>query len=99
MRILMRGTQPIIIFPARALPRRIPAEWLPLLDKGRLLILSAFAAAEKRITTELATRRNSIVAAFADEACFAHITPGGQTERLTQYLTEWCVPFSKLQEQ
>jgi predicted Rossmann fold nucleotide-binding protein DprA/Smf involved in DNA uptake len=98
LRILLRGTQPIIICPARSLPQRIPAEWQPPLAEGRLLILSGFAAAEKRVTTELATRRNALVAALADEACFAHITPGGQTERLTYRLTEWGVPFSRLEE-
>ncbi|HBJ85652.1 MAG TPA: DNA-binding protein [Verrucomicrobiales bacterium] len=96
LRILLRGTQPIILCPARALPQRIPAEWRPALADGRLLILSAFAAAEKRITTELATRRNTIVAALADEVCFAHITPGGQAERLTHRLTAWRVPFTTL---
>jgi predicted Rossmann fold nucleotide-binding protein DprA/Smf involved in DNA uptake len=98
LRILLRGTQPIIICPARALPQRIPVEWQPPLANGRLLILSAFADAEKRVTTELATRRNAFVAALADEACFAHITPGGQTERLTHRLTAWRVPFSRLEE-
>jgi predicted Rossmann fold nucleotide-binding protein DprA/Smf involved in DNA uptake len=98
LRILLRGTQPIIICPARSLPQRIPAEWRPALADGRLLILSAFADAEKRVTTELATRRNAFVAALADEACFAHITPGGQTERLTHRLIEWRVPFSRLEE-
>lgn len=97
LRILLRGTQPIIICPARALPQRIPVEWQPPLANGRLLILSAFADAEKRVTTELATRRNAFVAALADEVCFAHITPGGQTERLTHRLTEWRVPFSTVE--
>lgn len=99
LRILLRGSQPIIISPARALPQRIPAEWQPPLADGRLLILSAFAATEKRVTTELAARRNALVAALADEVCFAHITPGGQSERLTHRLTEWGVPFSRLEEQ
>jgi hypothetical protein len=98
LRILLRGTQPIIICPARALPQRIPAEWQPPLEAERLLILSGFTAAEKRVTTELATRRNAFVAALADEVCFAHITPGGQTERLTHRLTEWGVAFSRLEE-
>ncbi len=67
------------------------------LAEGRLLILSGFTAAEKRITTELATRRNALVAALADEVCFAHITPGGQSERLANRLTEWGVPFFTLE--
>ncbi len=98
LRILLRGSQPIILCPARALAQRIPAEWRSPLDAGRLLILSGFTAAEKRITTELAARRNAIVAALADEVCFAHITPGGLSERLTHRLTEWRVPFSTLEK-
>jgi len=98
LRILLRGTQPIILCPARALPSRIPAEWLTPLTEKRLLILSGFTATEKRVTAELAARRNALVAALADEVCFAHITPGGQSDRLTHRLTEWDVPFSTLEK-
>ncbi len=93
LRILLRGTPPIILCPARALPQRIPAEWQTPLADGRLLILSGFTTTEKRVTTELATRRNALVAALADEVCFAHITPGGQSERLTHRLIAWRVPI------
>lgn len=98
LRILLRGTQPIILCPARALPKRIPPEWQTALDAGRLLLLSAFPETETRITTDLARRRNEFVAALADEAWFAHITPGGQSERLTHRLTKWRVPFSTLEK-
>jgi predicted Rossmann fold nucleotide-binding protein DprA/Smf involved in DNA uptake len=94
LRILLRGTPPIILCPARSLPQRLPEDWRAPLAAGRLLILSAFTAAEKRVTTELAIRRNALVAALADEVYFAHITPGGQSERLTHRLTVWSVPFS-----
>jgi predicted Rossmann fold nucleotide-binding protein DprA/Smf involved in DNA uptake len=98
LRILLRGTPPIILCPARALPQRIPAEWQTPLAEGRLLILSGFTAAEKRVTTELAARRNALVAALADEVCFAHITPGGQSDRLTHGLASWRVPFLTLEK-
>jgi len=97
LRILLRGTSPIIICPARALPKRIPPDWQIALDAGRLLLLSAFPETDTRITTDLARRRNDFVAALADEAWFAHITPGGQSERLTHRLAEWGVPFSTLE--
>jgi predicted Rossmann fold nucleotide-binding protein DprA/Smf involved in DNA uptake len=96
LRILLRGRQPIIICPARALPKRIRPEWQTALDAGRLLLLSAFSETQTRITTDLARRRNEFVAALADEAWFAHITPGGQAERLARRLTAWRVPFSTL---
>lgn len=84
LQILLRGSQPIIICPARALPQRIPPDWNKPLADGRLLILSCFPESERRVTTELAARRNEFVAALADEVWFAHITPGGQMERLAK---------------
>jgi predicted Rossmann fold nucleotide-binding protein DprA/Smf involved in DNA uptake len=89
LRILLRGSQPIIICPARTLPQRAPVEWRQPLADGRLLILSIFHAGEQRITSELAVRRNEFVAALADDVWFAHIAPGGQAERLTRRLAKW----------
>lgn len=80
LRILLRGSQPIIICPARALPKRIPPEWRKPLANGRLLILSFFPQTETRITADLAARRNELVAALADEVYIAHATPGGRLE-------------------
>jgi predicted Rossmann fold nucleotide-binding protein DprA/Smf involved in DNA uptake len=89
LRILLRGSQPIIICPARSLPQRVPIDWkMPLAD-GRLLILSAFAATVSRVTAELAARRNEVVAALADEVWFAHITAGGEMQRLAHRITAW----------
>lgn len=90
LRILLRGKQPIIICPARALPKRIPPEWRQPLADGRLLILSAFPDTETRVTAALAHRRNEIVAALADEHYFAHVTPGGETDRLSKRVAEFC---------
>jgi predicted Rossmann fold nucleotide-binding protein DprA/Smf involved in DNA uptake len=84
LRILLRGLQPIIICPARSLPKRVPAEWQKPLADGRLLILSCFNEDEHRITAELAARRNEFVAALADQVWFAHITHGGQMEQLAK---------------
>ena len=88
LRILLRGPQPLIICPARALPKRLPAEWKKPLADGRLLLLSCFKPTVHRATTDIAARRNELVAALADEVWFAHITPGGQMERLAKRLGE-----------
>jgi predicted Rossmann fold nucleotide-binding protein DprA/Smf involved in DNA uptake len=80
LRILLRGSQPIIICPARALPKRIPQDWTKPLNEGRLLILSFFAATEIRVTADLANRRNELVAALAESVFVAHATPGGRLE-------------------
>jgi predicted Rossmann fold nucleotide-binding protein DprA/Smf involved in DNA uptake len=89
LRILLRGQQPIIICPARALPKRLPAEWKKPLTDGRLLLLSCFKPNVRRATTALAARRNELVAALADEVWFAHITPGGQMQRLASKVAGW----------
>jgi len=80
LRILLRGSQPIIICPARALPKRIPPEWQKPLADGRLLILSFFPHTGTHITADLAARRNEFVAALADEVYVAYATPGGRLD-------------------
>ncbi len=98
LRILLRGDSPVIVCPARGLPKRLPPEWERPLASGRLLVLSCFPEKETRISTALARRRNEFVAALADEAWFAHIAPGGQSDRLTHRLTIWGTPFSTLNQ-
>lgn len=44
---------------------------------------------ETRVTAALAEHRNEIVAALADEAYFAHVTPGGHSARLAQRISQW----------
>ena len=83
LRILLRGSQPVIICPARSLENmRLPPDWKNPLADGRLLILSCFAGRNHRVTTSLAVRRNEFVAALADEVWFAHIAPGGKMQSL-----------------
>ncbi len=86
LHILLRGTQPIIICPARTLPQRVPPDWKKPLADGRLLLLSAFGATEKRVTAALAAKRNEFVAALADEVFIAHATVGGHLEALANRL-------------
>jgi predicted Rossmann fold nucleotide-binding protein DprA/Smf involved in DNA uptake len=85
LRILLRGTQPILC-PARSLPKRVPAQWKKPLADGRLLLLSCFKSSVHRATADLVARRNELVAALADELWFAHVTPGGQMQRFAAAL-------------
>jgi predicted Rossmann fold nucleotide-binding protein DprA/Smf involved in DNA uptake len=95
LQILLRGAQPIIVCPARSLENmRVPGDWKAPLAAGRLLILSPFISSQRRVTADLAVLRNEFVAALADEAWFAHITPGGNADRLAQRLAAWKIPFS-----
>ena len=83
LRILLRGSQPVIICPARSLEKlRLAVDWQIPLTAGRLLILSCFTGGNHRVTTSLAIRRNEFVAALADEVWFAHIVPDGKMQRL-----------------
>ena len=94
LRILLRGKQPVIICPARTIDAmRIPTECQVAFDAGRLLFLSPFSGKPKRVTKDSAFRRNEIVAALADEAHVAHITPGGQTVQIANMLKQWHVPL------
>ncbi len=83
LRILLRGDAPVILCPARGMLKRLPAQWAIATAGGRMLILSCFTLEESRPTTELATRRNELVAALADEAHIIHATPGGHIATLS----------------
>ena len=61
---------------------RIPIGWRLAIEEGRLLVLSRFPAAARRMTAALAEQRNQMVAALSYEVYFAHITPGGRIYRL-----------------
>jgi len=87
LRILLRGTPPTIICPARSsTSMRIPREWTQAIEKGRLLRVSPFAGSQKRATAELAQGRNKFVATVADRVCFIYTTPRGTLESLANEL-------------
>lgn len=85
LRLLLRGRQPVVVCPARGIEHmRIPRDWRPGLEEGRLLILSPFPATARRPTAKLAAQRNELVAALAERVFIAHAAPGGQTEAFAQ---------------
>ena len=93
--ILLRGKQPIIVCPARAIEAmRIAPDCRIAFDAGRVLYLSPFATEPRRVTKESAARRNEFVAALADEAYIPHVSPSGQTARIAEMLTAWRVPLA-----
>ena len=95
--VLLGGASPLIICPARSLHgMQFPQGWKKPIEAGRLLLLSFFPSSERRLTAELAQRRNECVAALADEAFIAYITPGGQTARIADMLKQWHVPAASL---
>ena len=80
--ILLRGTSPIIICPARNLPKIIPPEWREAIAQKRMLLISCFSSSESRITAALADRRNEYVASIADDVWLAH---AGEDSKLKQW--------------
>ncbi len=94
LRILLRGTQPVIICPARSLANlRVPGDWKRPLERGRLLLLSPFSAQHRRVTADLATRRNKFVAAIAAKVCFIHANPGGELDALREFMRQRAKPI------
>ena len=95
LHILLRGRQPVIICPARAIDAmRIPKPCRAAFDAGRVLFLSPFSGQPRRITKESAQRRNEVVAALADDAYIAHVAPGGETARLAAMLRVWQIQIN-----
>ncbi|MBI2843650.1 MAG: hypothetical protein HYX78_09650 [Armatimonadetes bacterium] len=85
LKVLLNGSCGLIVCPARSLiGMRIPAGYRPLLEAGRLLLISQLGENHKRKTRESAEERNRLVAAVSDVAVVPHATPGGRTESLCQ---------------
>jgi predicted Rossmann fold nucleotide-binding protein DprA/Smf involved in DNA uptake len=95
LQILLRGDAPVILCPARGMLERLPAQWAIAAAGGRMLILSCFPNASRRVTSELAARRNEFVAALADEVYVAHATAGGNLDCLIRRLPAWGIPLCR----
>jgi predicted Rossmann fold nucleotide-binding protein DprA/Smf involved in DNA uptake len=81
--LLLRGSQPIVICPARSIEKmRFGKSLKENIDKGRLLLLSPFEENAKRPTAETSQRRNQFVGALAEAIFVAYADPGGKTEEL-----------------
>ena len=97
LRLLLRGEQPVVVCPARGINNmRIPRDWRPALDDGRLLVLSPFPATARRPTAELAAQRNDLVADLAQRVFIAHAAPGSKTEAFARRLADAGKPLLTL---
>jgi predicted Rossmann fold nucleotide-binding protein DprA/Smf involved in DNA uptake len=98
LRILLRGTQPIIICPARSLKgTRIRGEYKKPIEEERLLLLSPFKENQKRNTSETAFERNRFVAAMADAIFIAYASPNSKTEKFCKDVLKWGKPIYTLE--
>lgn len=90
LEILLRGSQPLVICPAKSIEKiRIPVDWKPQIDKGRLLLLSPFLPRQKHITGERAQYRNLFTAALAEEIYIFHAAKGSKTMALCRQALDW----------
>ena len=86
--ILLRGQQPVIWVPARAIVgMRLKPELVPAFNTGRLLILSPFPPNNKRITASLCAQRNQFVAALANRVFVPYAAPNSRTRALCNQLS------------
>lgn len=89
LRVLLQGSAPLILCPARSLDRlRVRAEFKKPLADGRLLLVSPFAEGIRRATQEIALQRNQFVAALARWVFVAYASPGGKLEAFCRALAD-----------
>ena len=91
--ILLRSPHPVIVCPARSLPRRVPTEFRQPLEERRLLLLSPFDDAVNRADEETARQRNHFVAALADQIFAAYAAPNSGTECFCREIIAWRKPL------
>lgn len=88
LRVLLRGSQPILFCPARNIGNmRVVPEWKTALTEERLLILSIFE--ELRTTPAMARQRNDFAAALADKIFIPHAAEGSSTLDFARTLISW----------
>ncbi|RKU08196.1 hypothetical protein C6501_16735 [Candidatus Poribacteria bacterium] len=94
LRVLLRGSQPIILSPARSIENM---QWLKSdcqkrgLSEGRLLILSIFENQPQQ-SALLARQRNLFVAALASKIFIAHAAEDSKTLEFAQTILKWGKP-------
>lgn len=95
--ILLRGTQPVIICPARNInSMRIRKEYKKPLNDGRLLFLSPFEENQCRISVKTSHYRNLFVAALSSVVFVAHASLSSKTEEFCREILSWQKPIYTL---
>jgi len=91
--ILLRGTQPVIICPARSINNmRINKKYKKPLKDGQLLFLSPFDENQRRISVKTSRYRNLFVAAMSDAIFVAHAGLASKTEAFCKEILSWQKP-------
>ncbi|HEA69604.1 MAG TPA: hypothetical protein ENI07_22750 [Desulfobacterales bacterium] len=91
--ILLRGSQPVIICPARSINNmRINREYKKPLKDERLLFLSPFDENQRRISAKRSHYRNLFVAALSAAVFVIHAGTGSKTEAFCKKILSWQKP-------
>jgi predicted Rossmann fold nucleotide-binding protein DprA/Smf involved in DNA uptake len=80
LHFLVKGTCPIILVLGRKMYKRVPEELRPLLDKGRLLIISTTKATRQSRTTAYA--RNQYICELVDKIIMVGVNEGSSLSPL-----------------
>jgi len=92
--ILLRGTQPVIICPARSINNmRINKEYKKPLKDRRLLFFSPFEENQQRISAKRSHYRNLFVAAVSAVIFVSHAGPDSKTEAFCKEIISWQKPI------
>ncbi len=83
---LIGGQQPVILVLARIMYHHLPKDLLPLIDSGRLLIISTSVSPRQSRATAFA--RNRYVCELADEIVLVGADEGSSLERLKKEFAE-----------
>jgi predicted Rossmann fold nucleotide-binding protein DprA/Smf involved in DNA uptake len=87
LKILLRGTQPIIHCPARSIHNlRLSSAQKQAVDENHLLLISPFSSSYPRVTAELAGKRNEMIGAIAHTIFIAYAAPNSKTQAFAQSL-------------
>lgn len=74
---LLKGTQPIILALARGIPKRIDSTLKPLIDSGRILLVTPFSEKTTRIDSKTSMKRNQMMVEMADDVVVGYASPSG----------------------
>ena len=100
MDLLLRGSQPVVICPARSIENmRLGKELKTGVEKGRVLVLSPFDRKIKRSTAESSQLRNQLVGALSASVFVAYAEPGGKTEDFCNTMVSEGKPLYTLESQ
>jgi predicted Rossmann fold nucleotide-binding protein DprA/Smf involved in DNA uptake len=98
--LLLRGSQPIAICPARSIEKmRLDVGLKENIDNGRVLVLSPFEINVKRATVEASRRRNQFVGALATAVFVAYADAGGKTEEFCKAMLKAGTPLYTFESQ